>query len=98
METYRYVKGKATAYYNKIIEQNPQAEAWDFAGAYLAGYQEGYKDASNKVERLPFVFPGNGETLQELLEHVQPLDKEINNFVDSNFWDLVCVKKKQMNI
>lgn len=42
----------AKAYYERIIEQNPQAEALNFSGAFIDGYTEGFADAS-KIERVP---------------------------------------------
>lgn len=43
---------KAREYHNKIIANNSQAEAWDFEGAYLAGYTEGYAD-SLTINNIP---------------------------------------------
>lgn len=32
----------AKQYHEKIVERNPQAEAYDFQGAFIAGYDAGY--------------------------------------------------------
>lgn len=40
-------EGLAKAYHERIIERNPQAEAWNFSGAFIDGYDAGYDAAMN---------------------------------------------------
>lgn len=42
----------AKAYHERIIERNPQAEAWNFSQAFIDGYNKGFAEAS-KIERVP---------------------------------------------
>lgn len=68
----------AKAYHERIIERNPQAEAWNFSGAFIDGYNVGYDAAMNKFAAMNR-FDDDITPREKAKAYCQPILKDNHN-------------------